>query len=129
MKNSAVSFLENNRKRWLAKRLAAVVGADTKSASLYLLQEAFARLARLRQAGTDDATLRDDFQALRAACDDELIAAARAKCLAGGSVWVPIEEVAPLDSKVPPVGWPCSGRLVSGSFTLLVTTPAAAAVR
>jgi hypothetical protein len=128
MENGVVSFLENDRKRWLAKRLAAVVGADTRSASLYLLQQVFARLARLRQAGTDDATLRDDFQALRSACDIELIAAARAKGLAGGSVWVPVEEVAPLNSNVPPAGWPVSGRLVSGSFTLPTPTPAAAVV-
>jgi hypothetical protein len=125
MENGAVSFLENDRKRWLAKRLAAVVGADTKSASMYLLQEAFARLARLRRAGTDDATLRQDFQALREACDIELIAAARAKGLTGGSVWVPIEECAPLDSNIPAAGWPYSGKLACGSFTL-APTPAAA---
>ena len=42
------------------------------------MREAFARLVRLRRPGTVDAVVRQDFQTLRLACDEEMTRMARA---------------------------------------------------
>ena len=118
-----LSFLESDRQRWLAESFAEVAGSDTKSASHYLLSHIFARLERLRRTGTADAILKQDLQAVRVACDRELVTRARAKGLTSAEAWVPIEEIAPIDSNVPAVGWPCTGKLACLAFTLSLAQP------
>jgi hypothetical protein len=116
--SNVVAFLESDRQKWLKHHLAAVAGHDTESASRYLVQEAFIRLARLRRAGTVDVVLREDFQRVRRACDKELISRARANGSTKMGAWVPLEELALEGTNTAAVGWPCSGQIGLVSFTL-----------
>jgi hypothetical protein len=118
METKVVAFLESDRRQWLKQHLAKVAGRDTVSASRYLLCETFARLARLRRAGTVDAVVRNDFEILREACDDELIRMARASGSARVELLMPVEELQPEESSTPTPSWPCSGQICRFAFTL-----------
>jgi hypothetical protein len=118
VETSVIDFLEADRQQWLKEHLAQAAGRDTLSASRYLLAQTFARLARLRRAGTVDAVLRHDFETLRLACDDELIRIARAGGSTAVELLMPIEELAPEESSAPAPMWPCSGKVCGFAFTL-----------
>ena len=118
MENNVVAFLESDRRQWLKQHVAKVAGRDRVSASRYLLCETFARLARLRRTGTADAVVRNDFETLREACDDELIRLARASGSVSVELWMPVEEFQIEGSCTPASSWPCSGKICLFAFTL-----------
>jgi hypothetical protein len=124
VETSVIDFLEADRQQWLKEHLAQAAGRDTLSASRYLLAQTFARLARLRRAGTVDAVLRHDFETLRLACDDELTVMARARGSAKLHIWVPREELGPIESSTKAPSWPCSG---SAALVLFDLSPVEAA--
>ena len=116
--NNIASFLATDRAKWLKAQLPKLVGQDPQLASRYLVCETFARSERLRRTGIADDVLRDDFAALRLACDDELVRMAHQRRAAFVDLVMPIEELTPATSDAPAINWPCSGKLASVRFPL-----------